>query len=100
MHLLEVSLKLHNLTSRRCSQTGSCSLAGVCVCGCVPVARLTSLRSQAHPVGQNREAGVVKEAGAGQVHLASLQPKLLQLLGEQAKLFALAPAFLLQLSNL
>ncbi len=67
---------------------------------CVTVAWLTSVCSQAHPIGQNREAGVVKEAGAGQVHLGGLQPKLLQLLGQQAKLFALAATLLLQISYL
>lgn len=63
-------------------------------------ARLTSFSSQAHPIGQNREAGVVKEARAGQVHLRGLQSKLVQLLGQQAKLFALAATFLLQISYL
>lgn len=61
---------------------------------------LTSFSSQAHPIGQNREAGVVKEARAGQVHLRGLQSKLLQLLGQQAKLFALAATFLFQISYL
>lgn len=61
---------------------------------------LTSFSSQAHPVSQNREAGVVKETRAVQVHLRGLQSKLLQLLGQQAKLFALAAAFLLQISYL
>lgn len=64
------------------------------------VARLTSFSSQAHPIGQNREAGIVKEARAGQVHLRGLQSKLVQLLGQQAKLFALAATFLLQISYL
>lgn len=61
---------------------------------------LTSLCSQAHPVGQNRETGIVKEAGAGQVHLGGLQSKLLQLLGEGTKLFCLAATFVLQVSYL
>lgn len=66
----------------------------------VMVAWLTSFSSQAHPIGQNREAGIVKEARAGQVHLRGLQSKLVQLLGQQAKLFALAATFLLQISYL
>lgn len=61
---------------------------------------LTSFSSQAHPIGQNREAGIVKEVRAGQIHLRSLRSKLLQLLGQQAELLALAATFLLQISNL
>lgn len=62
--------------------------------------RLTSLSSQAHPIGQNREAGIIKETAAAHIHLWGLQSKLLQLLGQQAKLFALAATFLLQISYL
>lgn len=60
----------------------------------------TSFCSQAHPIGQNRQAGIVKEAGASKVHLRGLQSKLLQLLRQQAELFALAATFLLQVSYL
>lgn len=64
------------------------------------VAWLTSFSSQAHPISQNREAGIIKETTASHVHLWGLQSKLLQLLGQQAKLFALAATFLLQISYL
>lgn len=61
---------------------------------------LTSLSSQAHPIGQNREAGIIKETAAAHIHLWGLQSKLLQLLGQQAKLFTLAATLLLQISYL
>lgn len=76
---------------------GGCTLS---IHANVVEAWLTSLRGQAHSIGQNGEAGVAEEARAGQVHLWGLQSKLLQLLGQQTELFTLAATFLFQVSYL
>lgn len=63
-------------------------------------AQLTTFSSQPHPIGQNREAGVVEEARTSKIHLGGLQAELLQLLGQQSKLFTLDSALLLEISYL
>lgn len=89
---------MHNTSNDSSQLFGLCSGHGWVLN--VDSGRFTSLRSQPHSIGQNRQVGVVKEAGARQVHLWGLKSKLLQLLGQQTKLFTLAATLLLQVSDL